>query len=105
MGARKGSRRPHGHATHRHHCRRKPMTMSGDLPTPPPPPPDGGEETAPGARAPAGSLRFQFARSSGPGGQNVNKLNTKAELWLGVAALTGISPRALDRLRALAGKQ
>ena len=74
-------------------------------PTPPPPPPDGGEEVAPGVRAPAGSLRFQFARSSGPGGQNVNKLNTKAELWLDVAALTGLWPSAVHRLRTLAGKQ
>jgi ribosome-associated protein len=29
---------------------------------------------------PADELRFSFARSSGPGGQNVNKVNTKATL-------------------------
>jgi ribosome-associated protein len=29
---------------------------------------------------PSDELRFTFARSSGPGGQNVNKLNTKAVL-------------------------
>ena len=29
---------------------------------------------------PLAELRFKFNRSSGPGGQNVNKLNTRAEL-------------------------
>ena len=50
-------------------------------------------------------MRFQFARSGGPGGQNVNKLNTKAELWVPLGALRGLSHRALDRLRALAGRR
>ena len=50
-------------------------------------------------------MRFQFARSGGPGGQNVNKLNTKAELWVPVAAITGLSERAVARLRALAGRR
>jgi ribosome-associated protein len=31
-------------------------------------------------RIPDDELRFSFARSSGPGGQNVNKVNTKAVL-------------------------
>jgi len=31
-------------------------------------------------KIPLREFRFQFARSSGPGGQNVNKVNTKAEL-------------------------
>jgi len=30
---------------------------------------------------PAESLHWQFARSGGPGGQNVNKTSTKAVLW------------------------
>lgn len=34
----------------------------------------------PDIRIPAEKLEFSFARSSGPGGQNVNKLNTKAEI-------------------------
>jgi len=31
-------------------------------------------------KIPLKEIRFTFARSSGPGGQNVNKLNTKAQL-------------------------
>jgi ribosome-associated protein len=60
-------------------------------------------DLAPGVAAPEEALFVQFSRGSGPGGQNVNKLNTKAELWLTVAKITGMTPRALDRLRKLAG--
>lgn len=73
---------------------------------PQPPSPDfdptGGEAIAPGVRVPAAALRFAFARSSGPGGQNVNKLSTKAELRIEVDAIP-VSPRARARLRRLAG--
>jgi len=64
-------------------------------------------ELAPGVRVPETALRFQYARSSGPGGQNVNKVNTKAEAWVFVAALTagGLSERAAGRLAALAGRR
>jgi ribosome-associated protein len=68
-------------------------------------PPDGGVEVGPGVRVAESSLRFQFARSSGPGGQNVNKVNTKAELWVPVTALHGLTDRALGRLRAMAGRR
>jgi ribosome-associated protein len=56
-------------------------------------------------RIPSHELRFTFARSSGPGGQNVNKLNTKAELWVPLAAIQGLGERATARLRTLAGKR
>jgi ribosome-associated protein len=36
-------------------------------------------------RVPLAELRFQFSRSSGPGGQNVNKLNTRIQMWWNVA--------------------
>jgi ribosome-associated protein len=62
-------------------------------------PPPSGVEVAPGVRITEGELRFSFSRSGGPGGQNVNKLNTKAELRVNPAALRGISARALERLR------
>ena len=65
----------------------------------------GGIEVAPGVVAPPGSLRLQFARSGGPGGQNVNKLNTKAELWVAVDALVGLRPVAIERLRHAAGRR
>jgi ribosome-associated protein len=64
-----------------------------------------GVELAPGVRAPQSAVRFQFARSGGPGGQNVNKLNTKAELWVTLDAISGLSLRALARLRALGGRR
>jgi ribosome-associated protein len=64
-----------------------------------------GVELAPGVGAPASGLRWQYARSSGPGGQNVNKVNTKAELWIAVNSITGITERAVGRLRKLAGKR
>ena len=64
---------------------------------------DAGLQVAPGVFAPAGTVRFQYARSGGPGGQNVNKLNTKAEMWVAISALRGLRADALDRLRQLAG--
>lgn len=64
-----------------------------------------GLELAPGVRVAESSIRFQYARSSGPGGQNVNKVNTKAELWAPLEAITGLTDRARGRLRELAGKR
>lgn len=40
---------------------------------------------------------FTFSRSSGPGGQNVNKVNSKAELRIDLRLLEGISDT--ERLR------
>jgi ribosome-associated protein len=60
-------------------------------------------EIAPGVFVPETGLRFQYSRGSGPGGQNVNKVNTKAELWLMIARVIGLNDRAKERLAALAG--
>lgn len=46
-------------------------------------------------------LRFTFSRSSGAGGQNVNKVNTKATLHWDPAANTTIPDSVKDRLRRL----
>lgn len=48
---------------------------------------------------PASALRVQFVRGGGPGGQNVNKLNTKAELRVRVADLAFPRPDVEARFR------
>jgi ribosome-associated protein len=64
-----------------------------------------GIELGPGVWTDREHLRFGFSRSSGPGGQNVNKVNTKTELRVNVGVIHGISERALERLKALAGRR
>lgn len=49
---------------------------------------------------PLREFRFQFARSGGPGGQNVNKVNTKAELRWHVTTSPSLPERV--RLRLIA---
>lgn len=67
--------------------------------------PDRGIELAPGVFVAAGDARFTFSRSSGPGGQAVNKLSTRARLRVPVEAIRGLSAAARDRLRKLAGRR
>ena len=43
-------------------------------------------------------MQFGFSRSGGPGGQNVNKVNTKTELRVHPDDLHGLSARARARL-------
>jgi ribosome-associated protein len=56
-------------------------------------------------RVPASAVRIQFSRSSGPGGQNVNKVNSRAEIWLRVSDIAGLTFAAQTRLRAMAGSR
>ena len=64
-----------------------------------------GVELGPGVWTDRTELRFGFSRSSGPGGQNVNKVNTKTELRVKVTSMHGLSDRAVARLRAQAGNR
>lgn len=63
-----------------------------------------GVEIAPGLTVPPAVLRFSFSGSRGPGGQNVNKRATKAELRVTITDLPLSAPVA-SRLVELAGKR
>jgi ribosome-associated protein len=48
-------------------------------------------------RIPLAELRFEFARSSGAGGQNVNKVSSKARLRWPVVQSDALPPRVRER--------
>jgi ribosome-associated protein len=56
-----------------------------------------------GCHIPTNELSFRFSRSGGPGGQNVNRRETRVELVFDVAASPSLGPRqrarAMERLR------
>ncbi|GLJ54492.1 hypothetical protein SUGI_1170420 [Cryptomeria japonica] len=61
------------------------------------------EERAAGANEPIPRVSLEhvmvsFARSGGPGGQNVNKVNTKVDMRFNVAAADWLSPRVRERI-------
>jgi len=57
-------------------------------------------DVTPGIRIALAELRFTFARSSGPGGQNVNKVNSKATLHWPVASSAGLPDDVRERFVA-----
>jgi ribosome-associated protein len=57
---------------------------------------------ATGIVVPEGAIEWRAVRSSGPGGQNVNKVASKVELRADLAAVSGLTAPARARLRAIA---
>ncbi len=66
--------------------------------------PRGAVRLAPGVEIPASAVKFSATRSSGPGGQNVNKRSTKVELRTHIDAIP-ISEAAKHRLATLLGER
>ncbi len=57
---------------------------------------------AKGILVPEGAIEWRAVRSSGPGGQNVNKVASKVELRVDLGGVSGLSAPARARLAALA---
>ena len=54
---------------------------------------------------PAHAIRWQFSRSQGPGGQHVNKTNSRAELRINIQQTDFLAPAVAQRLRVHAGNR
>ncbi|MEZ6055348.1 MAG: alternative ribosome rescue aminoacyl-tRNA hydrolase ArfB [Planctomycetaceae bacterium] len=50
-------------------------------------------------RIPLAEFNMQVSRSSGPGGQNVNKVNSRVQLWWDLTTTTALPPDVLARLK------
>ena len=54
---------------------------------------------------PAHAIHWQFSRSQGPGGQHVNKTNSRAELRINIQQSDFLAPAVAKRLRTQAGNR
>jgi ribosome-associated protein len=62
-------------------------------------------QITPDISLPDQDLTWSFVRASGPGGQNVNKVATAAQLRFDLAGTAALEPAAKHRLGALAGRR
>jgi len=60
---------------------------------------------APGLVIPDGDLAFSFVRSSGPGGQKVNKVASAVQLRFDLASTAALDEPVKERVRRLAGRR
>ena len=58
-----------------------------------------------GLRIPDSEVSFLFARSGGPGGQNVNKVSTRVELLFNIGASRSLDAAQKGTLRAALGNR
>lgn len=62
-------------------------------------------EITPGVALDESEIQIDFVRSTGPGGQNVNKVATAAQLRFDVRNSPSLSPEVKERLIRLAGSR
>lgn len=62
-------------------------------------------EVTPSVSIEESEIQFDFIRSTGPGGQNVNKVATAVQLRWDVRATTALPPDVKERLVRLAGSR
>ncbi len=67
--------------------------------------PPGHHRLAPDVSVPLAALTFSTSKSGGPGGQHVNRTESRVEVRLPIAAIIGLSWKARERLAMLAGER
>ncbi len=60
---------------------------------------------SPNTRVLRNAIRYVASRASGPGGQNVNKVSSRVQMFVPLEALVGLDDKAIERLRKIAGRK